>query len=494
MMKGNPRTVLIVAILASFVAFLDGSIVNVALPAITRELGGGIETQQWVVDAYLLTLGSLILVAGSISDTFGRVGVLRAGLVIFGAASVACAIAPTSLVLIIARAVQGAGAALLVPSSLAIITATFAGAARAKAIGAWTAWTGLAFVLGPLLGGFFVDTLSWRYVFAVNVLPIAVTLLLLTRIPSAGHTGSGTRIDVTGAVLASLGLAGPVFALIEQGRLGWSSPVVYVPLILGLISFATFLWWETRVQHPMMPLGLFRVRNFGFGNIATAAIYAGISLGQFIITIFLQEVAGFTALQAGLATIPLAILSISLSTLFGSLAGKYGPRLFMTAGPLIIGAGFLLMLATTSPVNFWTQLLPGILLFGLGLSITVAPLTAAILGSISPAQSGIGSAINNAVSRVAGLIAVACAGAIVGAVLDVDAFHRVAFVVALLFAAGGIVSFAGIRNQHVVTPVTPEATAPAQDRPLAGAPTRAVLPGRKDATAGEADAGVAGPS
>ena len=472
MMKGNPRTVLIVAILASFVAFLDGSIVNVALPAITRELGGGIETQQWVVDAYLLTLGSLILVAGSISDTFGRVGVLRAGLVIFGLASVACAVAPSSLVLIIARAVQGAGAALLVPSSLAMITATFAGAARAKAIGAWTAWTGLAFVLGPLLGGFFVDTLSWRWVFAVNVLPIAVTLVLLARIPSSGHGGSGTRIDVTGAVLASLGLAGPVFALIEQGRLGWSSPVVYLPLILGLACFGAFLWWETRVQHPMMPLGLFRVRNFGFGNIATAAIYAGLALGQFIITIFLQEVAGFTAFAAGLATIPLAILSISLSTLFGSLAGKYGPRLFMTAGPLIIGAGFLLMLTTTDPVNFWTQLLPGILLFGLGLSVTVAPLTAAILGSISPAQSGIGSAINNAVSRVAGLIAVACAGAIVGAVLDVDAFHRVVFVVSLLFIAGGIVSFAGIRNQHVVTPVTPEVAAPSHDRPLAGTPTR----------------------
>ncbi|WP_434056693.1 DHA2 family efflux MFS transporter permease subunit [Leifsonia sp. McL0608] len=471
-MKGNPRTVLIVAILASFVAFLDGSIVNVALPAITRELGGGIETQQWVVDAYLLTLGSLILVAGSISDTFGRVGVLRAGLVIFGLASVACAIAPSSLVLIIARAVQGAGAALLVPSSLAMITATFAGAARAKAIGAWTAWTGLAFVLGPLLGGFFVDTLSWRWVFAVNVLPIAVTLVLLARIPSSGHGGSGTRIDVIGAVLASLGLAGPVFALIEQGRLGWSSPVVYLPLILGLACFGAFLWWETRVQHPMMPLGLFRVRNFGFGNIATAAIYAGLALGQFIITIFLQEVAGFTAFAAGLATIPLAILSISLSTLFGSLAGKHGPRLFMTAGPLIIGAGFLLMLTTTDPVNFWTQLLPGILLFGLGLSVTVAPLTAAILGSISPAQSGIGSAINNAVSRVAGLIAVACAGAIVGAVLDVDAFHRVVFVVSLLFIAGGIVSFAGIRNQHVVTPVTPEAAAPSHDRPLAGTPTR----------------------
>lgn len=472
MMKGNPRTVLIVAILASFVAFLDGSIVNVALPAITRELGGGIETQQWVVDAYLLTLGSLILVAGSISDTFGRVGVLRAGLIIFGAASVACAIAPTSLVLIIARAVQGAGAALLVPSSLAIITATFAGAARAKAIGAWTAWTGLAFVLGPLLGGFFVDTLSWRWVFAVNVLPIAVTLVMLTRIPSSGHVGSGTRIDVTGAVLASLGLAGPVFALIEQGRLGWSSPVVYVPLILGLICFGAFLWWETRVKNPMMPLGLFRVRNFGFGNLATAAIYGALALGQFIITIFLQEVAGFTAFAAGLATIPLAILSISLSTLFGSLAGKYGPRLFMTAGPLIMGAGFLLMLFTTEPVNFWTQLLPGILLFGLGLAVTVAPLTAAILGSISPAQSGIGSAINNAVSRVAGLIAVACAGAIVGAVLDVDAFHRVVLVVALLFIAGGIVSFAGIRNQHVVTPVTPEAAAPSHDRPLSGAPTR----------------------
>ena len=478
-MTGKPSTVLVVAILASFVAFLDGSIVNVALPALARELGGGIETQQWVIDSYLLTLGSLILVAGSISDTFGRVGVLRAGLLIFGVASVACAIAPTSLVLIIARAVQGVGAALLVPSSLAMITATFSGAARAKAIGSWTAWTGLAFVIGPLLGGLFVDALSWRWVFAVNVLPIAVTLLLLARIPSAGHAGSGTRIDVLGAVLASLGLAGPVFALIEQGRLGWGSPLVFVPLILGLACFVVFLWWESRVEHPMMPLGLFRVRNFGFGNLATAAIYAGISLGQFIIAVFLQEVAGFSATAAGLATIPLAVLSISLSTLFGSLAGRYGPRLFMTAGPLIIGAGFLLMLSTGSPVNFWLQLLPGILLFGLGLSITVAPLTAAILGSISPAQSGMGSAINNAVSRVAGLIAVACVGAIVGGVLDVDAFHRVVFVVALLFVAGGLISFAGIRNQQVAAvPVPPEATATCNDRALVGAGGRLPLQAR----------------
>lgn len=469
------RLVIWVAVLASFVSFLDGSIVNVALPSIADDLGGSIETQQWVIDAYLLTLGSLILLAGSLSDAFGRIRVLRLGLVIFGLASVACALAPSAVFLIGARAVQGAGAALLVPSSLALITATFDGPARSRAIGTWTAWTGVAFVVGPPLGGLLVDTVGWRSIFVLNVIPITVTLLLLVRLARLGapeHAAAGVRIDVLGAVLASLGLAGPVFALIEHGRLGWDHPLVLVPLIGGLLCFAAFLWWQTRAPHPLMPLSLFRTRNFAVGNITTAAVYAAISLGQFIIAVYLQEVGGFSATAAGLATLPLSILSITLSTLFGTLAGRFGPRPFMTIGPLTMGAGFLLMLTVTEPLQFWLQMMPGILLFGLGLSITVAPLTSAILGAVSTAQSGIGSAVNNAVSRVAGLVSIACAGAIIGATLDTDAFHRVAFVTAVLFIAGGLVSFAGIRTPRAALPgpAAPEAVGDASEAASGPAP------------------------
>lgn len=449
-----PQRVLWVAILASFVAFLDGAIVNVALPAMTRELGGGITTQQWVVDAYLLALGSLILIAGSLSDIFGRVRILRAGLLIFGLASLACTIAPTALLLIVARGVQGAGAALLVPSSLALITATFHGPAHAKAIGSWTAWTSTAFLAGPLVGGLLVDLVSWRLIFAINVLPIAATFLLLRglALPAASPATASParRVDVLGAVLAAVGLAGTVFALIEQERLGWANPVVWVPFAVGVAALVAFLWWEKNAAAPMMPLGLFRIRNFGMGNLATTFIYAGLSLGQLIVVLFLQEIAGFTAAQAGLAAMPVALISLFLAGPFGTLAGKYGPRLFMTVGPLLAGAGYWLMTTTTEPFNFWFQILPGQLVFAVGLSMTVAPLTAAILGAVPQGQSGIGSAINNAVARVAGLIAVALAGVMLGGVLDFDSFRRIMVITALLFLAGGVISALGISNRGLV--------------------------------------------
>ncbi|AIY01883.1 hypothetical protein ART_2284 [Arthrobacter sp. PAMC 25486] len=480
-MQGVQRRVLWVAILASFVAFLDGAIVNVALPAMTRELGGGITTQQWVVDAYLLALGSLILIAGSLSDTFGRVRILRAGLLIFGLASLACALAPSALFLIAARGIQGAGAALLVPSSLALITSTFSGPAQGKAIGSWTAWTGTAFLAGPLLGGLLVDYASWRIIFAINVLPIAATMVLLRGLslkhdagtPFAGtppaaspvpgavpvpvavpvtvpaHVtlpGTAQRVDVPGAVMAAVGLFGTVFALIEQDRLGWGSPLVSVPFAVGVVMLGVFLWWENRVRAPMMPLGLFRIRNFGMGNAATAFIYAGASLGGLMMVLFLQEVAGFTAALAGLASMPTAVVLLLLSGPFGTLAGKYGPRLFMAVGPIVAGVGYLLMATAAPPFNFWLQILPGILVFSVGMSITVAPLTAAILGAVPTSQSGIGSAINNAVSRVAGLIAVALAGVMLGGVLDFGSFRRIMVITAALFIVGGIVSAAGISN------------------------------------------------
>ncbi len=465
-MNRHERSVLWVAILSSLVAFLDGSIVNVALPAIARELGGGITTQQWVLDGYLLTLGSLIMVAGSLSDIFGRVRILRTGLVLFGIASLLCAAAPTGAVLIAARLLQGAAAALLVPGSLALITSTFAEGPRARAIGSWTGWTGTAFVAGPLLGGLLVDTGSWRLVFAINILPIAATLVLLARLHDPVRTVARTPLDFPGALLAAFGLSGTVYALIVQGGPGWADPMVYLPFILGLMCLAAFIRREARARHPMMPLHLFGERNFAIGNLATAAFYAGISLGTFIIPVFLQEAAGFTAFAAGLATIPLMLVSLALSAFFGTLAGKYGPRLFMSVGPVLAGTGFALMLFVSDPLDYWWQILPGVVAFGLGLAVTVAPLTAAILGAIDAAQSGIGSAINNAVSRVAGLLAIAAVGLVVGPVLDTAAFHRVVLVTALLMVAAGVISALGISNKlHSATPpVPPEATAACHDR------------------------------
>jgi EmrB/QacA subfamily drug resistance transporter len=445
------RRVLIVAILSSFVAFLDGSIINVALPAISRELGGGLALQQWVVDGYLLSLGALILVAGSLSDTFGRVRVLRTGLIWFGITSLACAVAPWGGALIVFRILQGVAAALLVPSSLALITSTLTGEAQGKAIGAWTGWTGIAGIAGPVLGGILVDTASWRLVFALNVLPIAITLFFLAGIDEPVRTGPAVRVDVWGACLAAVGLGGPVFALIEQGRLGWGNPVVFLPLVGGVLAFAAFLWWEARAPHPMMPLGLFRVRNFGFGNIATVGIYAALSLGFFAFAIYLQEVGGLTATEAGLAGMPATLMLLLLATLFGTLAGRYGPRRFMTIGPVVAGAGFLLLLGAVPPMNVWLEVVPAVVLIGLGLAITVAPLTSAVLGSIRAEQAGIGSAINNAVARVAGLVAVALTGTIIGENLDVGGFQRVMVVVAALMFAGGIVSWVGIRTPAPVT-------------------------------------------
>jgi EmrB/QacA subfamily drug resistance transporter len=439
--------ILLVAILASFVAFLDASVVNVALPAIDRDLGGGLAVQQWVVGGYLLSLGSLILVAGALSDVFGRIRILRLGLLVFGAASLACAAAPAAAGLVAARIVQGAGAALLVPASLALITMTFAGREQHRAIGGWTGWTGTAYIIGPIFGGLLVDTVGWRLVFAVNVLPIAATFWLMARLADPPRQEPRAPIDVLGACLAAVGLAGPVFALIEQQRLGWADPRVLVPLVAGLISLGLFLWWEHRAPYPMMPLQLFAMRNFGVGNIATAGIYAGLSLGLFALPVFLQQAAGFSAAAAGLATLPMSVLSLALAAWFGRLSGRYGPRLFMAAGPLLAGTGFVLMMSAHEPLGFWHHILPGVLLAGLGLAVTVSPLTAAVLGAVSAERSGIASAVNNAVARIAGLVAIAAAGAITGGMLDYAGFRRAALAAALLLFAGGAVSAAGIRNR-----------------------------------------------
>ncbi len=446
----SDRPLLAVAVLASFVAFLDGSVVNLALPAISREFGGGLALQQWVVDGYLLTLGALILVAGAISDQFGRLSVLRMGLVVFAVSSVLCAVAPSGWVLVAARCLQGVGAAFLVPSSLAMINARFSGAAQARAIGTWTAWTGTAFVIGPLLGGVLVDGLNWRWIFGVNILPLAVTLYLTTKLSADEFAAqrSSARIDIVGAALNAVGLTGAVYALIEGQRLGFSHPAVVATLGVGLVCLIAFPWWERRTAHPMMPLHIFAARNFAVGNLATAFLYAAVSLGMLIVALFLQETAGLSATQAGLATLPVPVLSFFLARRFGMLAGRHGPRLYMAAGPIIAAIGYLLMMTAREPFNFWTQMLPGLVVFGLGLSVTVSPLTAAILAAVDPAQSGIGSAINNAISRIAGLIAIAFTGVIIGGAIDFAGFQQGALVTAALFAVAGLTSAIGIRNEQ----------------------------------------------
>ncbi len=440
--------VLVVSILASFVAFLDGSVVNVALPAISRDLGGELVTQQWVVDAYLITLSSLILVAGSLSDIFGRMRVLRLGLLGFGAASILCAIAPTSELLIVFRALQGVAGALLVPSSLALIIAAFAGNGESKAIGTWTAWTGIAYIIGPLLGGFLIVAVSWRLIFAINVIPIAVALWLMKFLRHKESRGPGIRIDIVGATLCALGLGGTVFALIEQARYGWESPIFYIPCVLGVVMLVYFISFERRAKQPMLPLFLFKVRNFAVGNIATVAVYAGLSVASFLITVFIQQGGGYSAVEAGLALLPVSIIMFVLSPRFGALSAKYGPRFFMAAGPLVAGTGFLLLLRVNSSVRYWSQLLPGILLFGFGLSMTVAPLTAAILGSIDQKHAGIGSAINNAVARVAGLVAIAAVGVVAGSNIDLAGFHRGTVVMTVLLWSGAAISAIGIQNPN----------------------------------------------
>ncbi|MGO1854532.1 MAG: MFS transporter, partial [Microbacteriaceae bacterium] len=293
----SPTRILWIAILASFVSFLDGTIVNVALPAIDRELGGGLSTQQWVVDGYLITLGALMLLAGSVSDAFGRALVLRIGLVGFGVASVAIALAPDPLILVIARLVQGAAGAFLVPSSLALITSTFSGAAQAKAIGTWTSFTTGAMVVGPVIGGVLVDLASWRFAFLINVIPIAVTLWLVRGVKDPERRPDA-RIDVIGASMCTLGLGGIVYALIEEPRFGWQHPAILVTGVGGALIFVLFLLRQRTVRSPILPLGLFRVRNFWTGNVATMFVYAALSLNGFVLAIYLQEGAGLSATLA----------------------------------------------------------------------------------------------------------------------------------------------------------------------------------------------------
>ncbi|HVP02488.1 MAG TPA: MFS transporter [Solirubrobacteraceae bacterium] len=408
------RLALIAAIMGSFVAGLDATVVNVALPAIERDLGGGLAGQQWVSNAYLLTLGALILVGGSLGDIYGERRVFALGVAGFGAASLLCAASPTIGVLTAARAIQGVFGALLAPSALAVIVMAFAPTERGRAIGSWTAWSGIATVIGPFVGGWLIDAASWRWIFAIN-LPFVLCTLMLVRIAIPAHE-PGTprrRVDWVGAALCAAGLAGPVYALISEPQAGWGSPRVVIPLVAGAAVFAAFLLRETRVADPMLPLGLFRRRNFAVGNVQTLSMYGGLGVTFFFLVLFLQQVAGYDALQAGLATLPSTLVMFALSRRFGALADRFGPRAFMGGGPIVATAGLLWFTRMPADVRYATDVLPGLLIFSLGLAMTVAPLTATVLADADASEAGIASGVNNAIARVAGLVAIAALGAVV---------------------------------------------------------------------------------
>lgn len=447
------QRLLAAAILASFVSFLDGSIVTIALPAIAADLGGGVVTQQWIVSAYLLTVSALILVSGAVSDAFGRIRVLRLALVAFAATSVLCALAPTSSVLIVARLLQGVAGALLVPGALGLIVATFDGAREARAIGRWTAWTSVANLIGPVLGGVLVDVSGWRSVFLIALLPAAASMLLLGRTPDPTAAGPRRGVDLPSALLTALGLGGLTVGLVQLGSQSHgpdASPLQAAPavgaLVLGLLCLAAFLLRDRRTASPLVPPALFRSRTFTAGNLSTFAIYAGLGLAFLVPSLFLQQVVGLRATVAAVVALPATVLLILLSGRFGAIAGRRGPRALMTAGPLVAAGGALTMTFVRAPETALWFVVPGMLLFGLGLSMTVAPLTSAVLGAVPTSESGIGSAVNTAVARVGGLLSTACVGWLLGGPMSVAGFVRTEVAVVVLLCAGAAISFLGVRN------------------------------------------------
>jgi EmrB/QacA subfamily drug resistance transporter len=442
--------VLVACILGSVIVFVDSTVVNVALPAMQRDLGGGLALQQWVVDAYLLTLGSLLLVGGSLGDLFGARRLFLIGIVAFGITSIGCAAAPDGTTLIVARGFQGIAGAILTPAGLAVIAATFSGEARGAAIGQWTSWTGVAFVIGPLVGGWLVTHASWRWVFIINVpLAIATAALVAYAVPRRPRPEARPRVDIVGGVLCVLGLGGPVFALIEEPRRGWSSPTIFVPLVAGVVFFAAFVWWEHHTTNPMLPLGLFSRRNFTFANVETLAVYAGLSTLTFFLVLFVQQLAGYSALKSGLALLPITVVMFFLSPRVGRLSMRLGPRLFMGGGPLVAAAALAALVRLTPGFDYWTELLPPLVVFSLGLSLIVAPLTATVLADAHESDAGIASGVNHAVARVAGLLGIAVVGASVAGgdnTLDLSGFRLAMWITVGLIGAGGLIGFAGIRN------------------------------------------------
>lgn len=456
------RWVILAAILGSGIAFLDSTVVNVALPHIGDDLGGGLSGLQWTLDGYLLTLSALLLLGGALGDEYGRRRMFVLGLVWFTAASMLCGLAPSIGALIAARALQGVGGALLVPGSLALITASFRPEDHGSAIGAWSGLTGVSIALGPFLGGWLVDAVSWRLVFLINV-PLAAVALWVTlrHVPESRDPQAGTRPDFAGAATVTLGLTGVVFALIQGPAHGWS-PFVILAGVVGLGGLIAFPLVELRVRSPLVPLEIFKSRQFSGANGTTFVVYAALGVALFLVVVELQTVLDYSALQAGTATLPITVLMLFLSPRAGRLAQRIGPRIPMTVGPLVVALG-LVMLAGIGPgTGYLTGILPGLVVFGLGLSLTVAPLTATVMGSVDENHVGVGSGVNNAVARVAGLLAVAVLPALAGlesasaGAEFSDGVARALYISAALAIVGALISWITIRAAaRVRTPAQP---------------------------------------
>jgi EmrB/QacA subfamily drug resistance transporter len=442
-------------------------VVNIALPTIARDLHSGLTDLQWISDAYLLTLGALIVLGGSLGDRFGRRRMFVFGLASFTAASVVCGVAPNTGVLIAARAAQGIGGALLVPGSLAIISACFVPADRARAVGLWSGMSGVTTAAAPFVGGWLVDTVSWRAIFFVNVPLAAIAIAVALRhVPETRDEAASAKIDVTGAVTISLGLAGLVYALIDGPGNGWSASTV-VAGVAGAVLLGLFPLVELRGRNPMIPLGIFRSRQFSGANLTTFVVYAALSVTAFLLILHLQQDLGYSALQAGLAFLPASALLTLLSSQAGALAQRIGAQLPMTAGPIIAAGGLLLLAGSRPHDSYLTAVLPGVLVFGAGLTLTVAPLTAAVMAAVDARHLGVGSAINNATARIGGLLAVAVVPGLAGltaasshlaGVSLNDGFTASMRIGAGLLLAGGVIAALTIRR---VAPADQSTTAAA---------------------------------
>ncbi len=448
------RWTLAATVLGSAIASIDATVVGIALPAIGRDFGASMETLQWVVTAYTLTLAGLLLVAGSLGDRMGRRRIFLVGVVWFTVASLLCGLAPTAGLLVAGRALQGVGAALLTPGSLAILQASFRPRDRSRAIGAWSGLGGVAIAVGPFLGGWLVQAGSWRLIFAINV-PVAAAVLVAARhVPESRAEDETGPLDIVGAVLVTLGLVGLTYGLIEGPSMGWGATPVVVALVAGVVLLVAFVGWEARTTAPMLPLSMFASRQFTATNAVTFVVYGALGGALFLLPIQLQQVAGYSPLASGVALLPVPVIMLLLSARSGALAARIGPRLQMSVGPIIVGFGLALLVLVGPDAPYVTTVLPGVVVFALGLAATVAPLTSTALSSAPAQHSGMASAVNNDVARAAGLIAVAVLPAAAGITGDVylqpeqfsQGFHTAVLIAGGLCIVGGLLAAVTITN------------------------------------------------